>query len=310
MTAPAEPRNGGTAVPATDGVVPAADGAASVGSLLSDAERVLAAGGIAEPRREALMLWAAVTRTSPGHAWLQREVVAGEDDRVGFAAAVARRAHGAPVAYAAGTAAFRSIELAVDSRVLIPRPETEGLVQHVLDWCRAHNRWGVAVDIGTGSGCIALSLAAEGAFDRVIGTDLSLEALAVARSNLDAVAPRTPVTLRHGDLLWAIGQERADVVVSNPPYVSADEWSAMDAGVRDYEPRLALVGGVDGLAHLRGVLRLARSRLREGGLLALELDCRRAGDVLADARALGWASARVEFDLFGRERYLLATWGT
>lgn len=253
------------------------------------------------------MLWAAVTRTSPGDAWTRRDGVAADGDRVGFAAAVARRADGAPVAYAAGTAAFRTLELAVDGRVLIPRPETEGLVQRVLDWCRARDRWGVAVDVGTGSGCIALGLAVEGAFDRVIATDFSEAALTVARANAAAVAPGTPVEFRHGDLLWAIGQEQVDVVVSNPPYVTAAEWSALDPGVRDHEPRLALVGGADGMAHLRGVLRLAGSRLREGGLLALELDCRRAGLVRAEAHALGWASARVEPDPFGRERYLLAT---
>jgi release factor glutamine methyltransferase len=279
----------------------------TVADLLKAAETTLAAGGIHDARREALMLWAAVTRMSPGVAWLRREALVAEEDRVGFAAAVTRRADGAPVAYAAGTAAFRAIELAVDARVLIPRPETEGLVQHVLDWCRVRDRWGVAADVGTGSACIALSLATEGAFDRVIGTDYSRAALAVARANATAVAPRTPVEFRHGDLLWALGQEQVDVLVSNPPYVTADEWSALDAGVRDYEPRSALVGGADGMTHLRGVLRLARSRLREGGLLALELDCRRAELALADARALGWATARVEFDLFGRERYLLAT---
>lgn len=279
----------------------------TVAGLLGEAERTLAAAGVAEARREALSLWAAVTGTAPGAAWMDRHRAPVPEARRGFEAAVARRAAGAPVAYAAGSAAFRMLELTVDSRVLIPRPETEGLVEHVLQWCRTWGRWGVAADIGTGSGCIALSLAREGAFRRVIATDLSRAALDVARRNAAAARPTAPVEFREGDLLWPLGAESVDVLVSNPPYVTVAEWAGLDPGVRDHEPRLALVGGTTGLTHIAALLRLAPARLREGGLLALELDCRRAGDVLALARTLGWASARLELDLFGRERYLLAT---
>ena len=281
--------------------------APTVGDLLRVVENTLGGAGIPEPRREALTLWAALTRTSPGAAWASRAAAVAPEMARTFADAAARRADGAPLPYAAGTAAFRALEVAVDPRVLIPRPETEGLVEHVLTWCRARRRWGVAADVGTGSGCIALSLASEGAFDRVIATDISEAALAVAARNAAAVAPRTPVEFRAGDLLWPIGPEQVDVLVSNPPYVTADEWAGLDAGVREHEPRMALVGGPDGLAHIHGLLRQAASRLRKGGLLALEVDCRRAGQILARARAHGWMTARIEFDLFGRERYLLAT---
>ena len=281
--------------------------APTVGDLLRAAETRLGAAGIPEPRREALTLWAALTRTSAGAAWAGRAAAPTPAMARSFADAAATRGAGAPLAYAAGTAAFRSLEVAVDPRVLIPRPETEGLVEHVLSWCRARGRWGVAADIGTGSGCIALSLASEGAFDRVIATDVSEAALAVAARNAAAVAPHTPVEFRAGDLLWPIGPEQVDVLVSNPPYLTADEWTALEAGVREHEPRMALVGGADGLAHVRGLLRQAASRLREGGLLALEVDCRRAGGTLACARAHGWMTARIAPDLFGRERYLLAT---
>ena len=285
----------------------AADTGHTVGDRLQVAGAVLGAAGVPEPRREALALWAALARTSSGAAWARRQEAAAPELERDFADAVARRAAGVPSAYAAGTAAFRSLVLRVDPCVLIPRPETEGLVEHVLEWCRERGRWGAAADIGTGSGCIALSLASEGAFDRVIATDLSEAALALAARNAAVVTPRTAVEFRAGDLLWPIGPERLDVIVSNPPYVTADEWAALDAGVREHEPRMALVAGADGLAHIRGLLRQAGSRLREGGLLALEVDCRRAGQALACARAHGWASARIEPDLFGRERYLLAT---
>jgi release factor glutamine methyltransferase len=275
--------------------------------MLRDAGAALGEAAIPEPRREALALWAALARTTAGEAWGRREDAVALEMERDFADAVARRAAGAPLAYAAGTAAFRSLELGVDARVLIPRPETEGLVEHVLGWCRARGRWGVAVDVGTGSGCIALSLASEGRFDRVIATDISEAALALAARNAALLAPPTPIEFRLGDLLWPLGPAQVDVLVSNPPYVATDEWARLDPGVREHEPRLALVAGADGLAHLRTLLAQAGRRLREGGLLALEVDCRRAAQTLACARAHGWATARIEPDLFGRERYLLAT---
>jgi release factor glutamine methyltransferase len=280
--------------------------AASVATLLADGERVLVAAGVGDARREALTLLGAIAETSPGALWAGRAEPVAPDTAAAFLRAVAQRAAGVPAAYAAETAAFRTLELHVDRRVLIPRPETEGLVDHVLDWCRTRGRWGVAVDIGTGSGCIALSLAAEGRFARVVATDVSDGALAVARRNAAGLRVAGAVEFRAGDLLWALGPGVADVIVSNPPYVSAAEWAALDAGVRDHEPRVALVGGGDGLAHTAVLLGQARGRLAPHGLLALEVDCRRADRTLALARAEGWTSARIERDLFGRERYLLA----
>jgi release factor glutamine methyltransferase len=280
----------------------------SLRDVLEDATGLFARAGIAEPHREALMLLSTVAGTSPGTLWMRRDQPADPEILAALAGATARRAAGAPAAYATGAAAFRTLDLAVQADVLIPRPETEGLVEHVLAWSRATGRWGTVVDVGTGSGCVALSLAVEGHYTRVVATDICERALAVARRNAAAVAPRAPVEFREGDLLWALGAERADVIVSNPPYVTAGEWEALEPGVREYEPRLALVGGADGLGHMRALLRHARGRLEPGGLLALELDCRRADRTLALARAEGWTSARVERDLFGRERYLLAEW--
>jgi len=278
----------------------------SIAVLLADAEQRLADSRVGDPRREALTLLGAIMETSPGSLWTRRHEPADPAVGAAFLQAVASRSAGVPAAYAAGTAAFRTLELAVDPRVLIPRPETEGLVECVLDWCRARDRWGVAADIGTGSGCIALSLATEGRFSWVIATDLSEAALTVARGNAAALGTPPIVEFRAGDLLWAIRTASADVIVSNPPYVAAGEWETLDGGVRDQEPRLALVGGSDGLAHTGVLLRQARGRLAPGGLLALEVDCRRANRTLALARAEGWTSAWIERDLFGRERYLLA----
>lgn len=279
----------------------------TIGGLLDEAARALAAAGVAGARREALALWAAVSGTSPGEAWVGRDASAPRSAAERFARALEARADGAPMAYAVGHATFRTLELAVDTRVLIPRPETEGLVQRVLGWAERAGRWGVAADVGTGSGCIALSLAAEGRFTRVLATDLSPEALAVARANAARLAPRTPVEFRLGDLLWALSRDVVDAVVANPPYVTTAEWETLGPEVREREPRLALVGGPDGLRHTEALLRAAPAALLAGGLLAMEVDCQRAVRARELARALGWRTARLEEDLFGRPRYLLAT---
>src|SRR5947209_2316365 len=141
----------------------------TVSEELGAAAAALAAAGITGGDRVAATIWAALARSTPGRVWLRRREPAPPEAGRRFRAAVERHARGEPLAYAVGTAAFRSLLLEVDARVLIPRPETEGLVDHVLAWGRAREQgdsWGVAVDVGTGSGALALSLAVEGQFAR------------------------------------------------------------------------------------------------------------------------------------------------
>jgi release factor glutamine methyltransferase len=199
------------------------------------------------------------------------------------------------------------LELEVDSRVLIPRPETEGLVEHVLAWLSRHPAARVVADIGTGSGCIALALAVEGRFARVIATDVSPAALAVARRNVARVSPPVPIEVREGSGCEALRGVEVDVIVSNPPYVSAAEFEELEPSVRLFEPREALVSGDGGLAHTCQLLEEARGHLAPLGLLALEVDSSRAEDARTVATDCGWGSVRIEHDLFGRQRYLLAT---
>jgi release factor glutamine methyltransferase len=147
----------------------------------------------------------------------------------------------------------------------------------------------------------------EGSFERIIATDVSAEALDTARGNLDAIGPRTPVELRRGSFLEPLGSERVDAIVANPPYLTTAECDSLEPEVRDYEPRLALDGGTDGLTPYRVLFADAGRALVAGGLLALEIDSRRPDETLALARTAGWRDARVVRDLFGRARYLLAT---
>lgn len=221
--------------------------------------------------------------------------------------AAAKRACGAPFAYAVGRAAFRHLILDVDERVLIPRQETEMLVEAVLDAGTAAQ--GIAIDVGTGSGAIALALASEGRFLQVIATDVSLGALAVARTNAERLrgALRCPVEFRHGSLLAPVASLRAHVVVSNPPYIGYGEAGALPASVRDWEPPIALFSGADGMTATARIIRDAAAVLEPGGLLALEVDARRASLAaelaLADGR---YCDVAVRLDLAGRERFLIA----
>ena len=286
-------------------------GLTSVGDALGKGAMTLTHAGIAQPRREAAAIWASLTGADLGQVWLSQHDAAPESLVSGYEAAIERRSSGEPLAYVVGTTGFRTIELTVDRRVLIPRPETEGLVERVLAWNTRRygeeGNWGAVADVGTGSGCVALALAVEGKFERILAIDASAEALDLARQNWAAVAPGTPVQFCLGDGLGPVGEESLSVIVSNPPYVTLAEYDTLDRGVRDHEPRKALVSGRDGMDHIRALLTDAAPLLLSGGLLAIEIDSTRADLALRSAREAGWADARVEQDLFAHPRYLLAT---
>ncbi len=279
----------------------------SLDAELNGAATLLASAGSRDPRREAASLWAALSDIGVGDVWLQRETQPPAEATARFRVAVRRRAAGVPFAYVAGTVAFRMLELAIDHRALIPRPETEGLVDLVLQWSgvRGAGDGGVVADVGTGSGCIALALASEGSFERVIATDRSVAAAGLARENVVRVSPPIVVEVRVGDLLAPIDGVRCRVIVANPPYLTDSEWNALDPAVRDYEPAIALVSGPDGLDATRRLLAGARDVLEPGGLLAMEIDERRAPEVQRLALAAGW-QVNIHRDLFGRPRYALA----
>jgi release factor glutamine methyltransferase len=222
--------------------------------------------------------------------------------------AATRRAAGAPIQYAAGRAAFRHLTLDVDERVLIPRPETEQLVEIVLRLTTTE-RGGIAVDVGTGSGAIALALATEGRFEHVIATDLSLDALDVARANAARVADRScaRIELRHGALLGPVPERGLRAVVSNPPYISFAEAAALPASVRNWEPAVALFSAKNGLATTAQLVREAADALAPLGVLALEVDVQRAAAVAELATSIGaYADVQVLPDLTGRERFVVA----
>lgn len=276
------------------------DVAATVGALLRQARGTLASAGLSDPPDEALRLWAGLRHEVPGAAWLARDAEVGEAEALRFEAAVARRAAGEPLAYVIGSAGFRHLQIATDRRALIPRPETEGLVELVL----ARQRSGRVADVGTGTGCIALALATEGSYAEVHAVDASMEALALAREN--AAAAGAVVRFHQGDLVAPLAGLGLDALVSNPPYLTADEYLALDPSVRNWEPRAALASGADGLEHTRRLLGEGWRAVHPGGWIFLEVDCNRAEAGAALARRFGWGAVEVHRDLFGRDRYLVA----
>lgn len=275
-----------------------------LGAVLDRGARLLEVAGVLNPRREAGHLYGAVAGLAPGDVWLAREGPADSAHRERFEAAVAERAAGAPFAYVTGQASFRSLTLRLDRRALIPRPETEGLVDLALARV-VGARGGLAADIGTGSGCLALSLAQEGSFERVLAVDNAPDAVDLARENVALIRPRVPVDVVCGDLLEPLDGRRWRVIVSNPPYLTEAEYDALDPSVRDYEPRAALVSGRDGLDATRRLLEGSRELLEPQGLLAIEIDERRAAAVSALAGAAGYKT-EIREDLFGKPRYALA----
>ena len=269
-------------------------------ALLAETTAMLRRAGVAQPRREALRLWTELASGAGEALVLHPDQPVEPRDEGAVRSLVRRRAQGEPFAHVVGRVGFRRLVLRSDRRALIPRPETEGLVDHLL----ARVRTGRVADVGTGTGCIALSLALEGTFDLVLAVDLSAEALALAEENRRGAG--AAVQLVRGDLTAPLGEAAFDALVSNPPYLSTAEYAGLDPSVRDWEPGLALESGVDGMAATAKLLEEGRRVVRPGGWIALEVDCTRAANAAARARGLGWTEVIVQADLFGRERYLLA----
>jgi release factor glutamine methyltransferase len=218
-----------------------------------------------------------------------------------FGRAICQRCSGTPLQHLTGRQAFRRIELEVRPGVFVPRPETEVLVGHALDSLDGTEE-PVIVDVGTGTGVIALAMKQERADARVFATDLSPEAVELARAN--AARLGLDVTIVEGDLLASLPDElrgRVDLVISNPPYIAPEEFDDLPADVKA-EPELALLGGIEVYERLGAE---ALRWLRDGGFLAVETNGS-WGDAVAEAFRVSFTDVRLERDLSGRDRVVLA----
>jgi release factor glutamine methyltransferase len=225
-------------------------------------------------------------------------------DRLAHAAA--RRARHEPIAYITGTREFYGRPFHVTPSVLIPRPETEGLIDEALRVRRTGSRPFI-IDVGTGSGCIAVTLALEWPGSRVVGTDISPAALEVAQSNARALGAVSAEFVHVGaDEFFPAHYTRVDLVVSNPPYVSERDRESLRADVRDFEPHTALFAGNDGLDLIRLLIPRAANALARGGMLLMEIGAGQAGAVPELLATAGLELVEIKPDLQGIPRTVIA----
>lgn len=265
--------------------------------------------GVESGRLDAEHLLAHVVGVGRLQLYLEFERPLTPEELDGFRPLLKRRAGREPLQYIIGRQPFRELDLEVGPSVLIPRPETEVLVGEVLAWLQSSERDSArALDLGTGSGAIALSLAFEGSFASVVATDVDGGALEVARRNRDAADLQARVELREGSLFAPLGtNERFDVIASNPPYVAERDSETLQEEVREWEPRRALYGGEDGLDILRSIASGAAGHLEVGGLLALEVGMGQAALVAGLLQDTGaYREVRVGRDYAGKERFVFA----
>ena len=269
---------------------------------LESATRILASAGVPNARIDAELLAGHVLGLSRGgvQAKVATGTTLGVDDALTLAEHIERRAAREPLQHIVGTAAFRSLELAVGPGVFVPRPETEVVVQFAIDALRAIPGEPLAVDLGTGSGAIALAMATEVPHARVWGVEVSPLAFVFTKQNFRGVPNATPVFI---DLAVALPQldGTVDVVISNPPYIPVGA-IPRDPEVRLHDPEIALYGGEDGLDVVRTVSATARRLLHPGGTLVLEHGEHQAAPIAALLAADGWTAIAHHRDLTGRDR--------
>lgn len=266
---------------------------------LREAERrgaeILAAAGREEAAQTARLLLCHVLNFNFTDYVLAREDLLSPRDAARYEELLTRRASGVPLQYLTREQNFCGLSLYVDERVLIPRQDTECLVEEVLrDGAR-----GALLDLCTGSGCIPLALLKHGNFSCALGADISAEALAVAETNRARTG--LPLLLRQSDLFSEI-PERFDVITANPPYIESAEIESLSVEVRDHEPRLALDGAADGLAFYRRLAAESGAHLKPGGRLYLEIGMSQGAAVASLLEAAAFSDIQIIRDLAGRDR--------
>lgn len=260
--------------------------------------------GIENPRLNIEWLLAHVLNKKRLELYLQFEREVDEPTLARLRELVRRRAGGEPIQYVTGEAPFYGLTFAVNRHVLIPRPETELLVEAVM---KRVQPGAMIVDVGTGSGCLVVTLAKQLPGARLVAVDASAEALAVARANARRHGVEKSARFLQGDLLEALRDNvGADVVVSNPPYIASGDWVTLPKEVRDFEPVQALVAGADGLEVIRRLVRTAKRVLSPSGYVALEIGAGQRTAVEQLFRDHGYHGVEVVKDLQGHERIVIA----
>lgn len=289
--------------------LPQAVGQATLGEVIVEARRLLSQAGIETAEQEALWLMAHVLDLSTHHVVTDRDRRLSSSELLAARSVITRRVGREPLQYILGTQEFCGLEFTVDPAVLIPRPETQLLVEYVTQRIPA-DRPATIVDVCTGSGCIAVSIARMRPQARVIATDLSGPALNVARQNALRLGVSERITWLEGDLLGPLAEQKlegqVDVIVSNPPYIPELDWATLQPEVRLFEPRGALVAGPQGTELHERLLRGACRYLSPGGAVIMEIG---AGQARAMRRIVeqtaGYRFHRLVLDEAGLERVVI-----
>lgn len=274
---------------------------------LKSAERQLRAAGIEPALREAEWLLAAILQTDRANLHLMRERQLQTGEQAQFEALVRRRLNREPLQYILGSCEFYGFEFAVSPAVLVPRPETELLVEKVVELAAQFVTPRV-IDLGTGSGCIAVSLAKLIANAQLVAIDKSAAALELARTNAQRLSVAERVEFRLADLTEVAAfspEEQFDLVVSNPPYVLEAERAGLQPEVRDWEPAEALFVQDDGLKFYRSIINFCQKHLRAGGWVACEMASQRSTAIEKLFREAGFREVQIINDLAGFERHVI-----
>ncbi|HTI86965.1 MAG TPA: peptide chain release factor N(5)-glutamine methyltransferase [Alphaproteobacteria bacterium] len=281
---------------------------ATLGEAIGRAARRLADADVAEPRAEARRLAALATGKAPEQLLSARDELLGEEAERRFEAVVDRRAAHEPFAYISGEREFWSLPFRVTPATLVPRPDTETVVEAALGYARERRMTSPRIlDLGTGTGCIALALLSELRDATAFATDISDDALRVAETNARALGFADRIVFRR--VAWTDGiDETFDLIVSNPPYIRDGDAATLARDVVDYEPRTALFAGADGLDAYRAIAAGAPSHLKRGGALVLEVGAGQSDDVSQLLRGVGLDIKDVRSDLSGIARCVIATW--
>lgn len=278
----------------------------TVGGLLAAGVAALEGAGLPTARRDAEWLLAAVLGVERFPLCLDPRRAVSAEAAGEFRSRIERRTAQEPVQYIAGFDEFGGLRLKVGPGALIPRPETEIVVERALQLEREHGPWRVAVDVGTGTGAIACALAAAVPRLEVLAVERSVGALALAATNISTLGLGGRVRLVAGDLLEPLAglAGAVDLVVSNPPYIPTGELGGLPTEVRDWEPREALDGGPDGMAVHRRLIAESRRFLRPGGWLLMEIGERQGRELRQVLEASGFGQIEARKDLRGVERII------
>jgi release factor glutamine methyltransferase len=254
------------------------------------------------PRLDAELLLAHALGSDRLRLVLDAERVLLDGELAGFRELIRRRRGGEPIAYIVGKREFYGLSLRVDRRALVPRPDTEPLVEVALERTRARSMYGTALDLCTGSGCVAIALAKARPTWRVTATDISSEAAELAWENARRLGVVFTLGVEVGDLFAPVAGRRFDLIVANPPYIPHGELAGLDRDVRDFEPHLALDGGEDGLALVRPVIAGAPALLGPGGVLAVEIGHDQGARVSELFAQAGFRELTLRRDYGGKDR--------